>query len=383
MRKQFYHWLDKTLSAKARQYPVLTRDNYHTHQDISLYPYGKPETLLYNEPLHFGDLLPEYTSTLGQVGFPVPFVLEIRNGKIHGHHALVTTSDSHVLAESIFNHLPYLQTISAGRIHYPQSFSQFWQQLTRQHHFETVFVVANLFDNGYYHWLIETLPRLYLYQQHQQATGQEVPILFSAPLPEFAQTMLDMMGIHNYLLWDATFAQANNLLLPMAIYGTGIPSAHIVRWVSEQLSSAIDDLPKMDMPRIYLSRQNMTKRQVVNEDELLSQLKQFDFHRVQIESLSIPQQIALFKQAEVIIGPHGAGFANTIHCNYVKLIEFFEPSYINLCFYRLASALDFDYGYLVGKSHGLNMSVEPTQVERMLTQMNIPGLHKDDTSNRR
>lgn len=371
MRRRFFRWLDKKLSAQHQQYTVLHRDDYQKQADIALHSYGDSEAINYKIPHHFHDLLPEYASTIGMTHYPAPFVLDIQDGKILGRHALVTTDDNQIIAESLFNHLPYIEAFSSGQIHYPQTASELIKQMTYHADYEIVFVLANYFENAFYHWMLESLPRLWLLQEYQQMTGYDVPILLSHPLPEFVKESLDIFGIKDVIFWDATRAKANNLLMPMAINGTGIPSPRILQAVSQQLVSGIPEKVQFDSPRIYISRKNSMKRRIINEELVVNFVREHGFDVFTLETLSFAEQIALFQQAEVVIGAHGAGFANCIHSKNIKMLEFFEPDYINICFYRLACGYSFDYGYLVGQSEGLDIVLDVVELESMMREMKI------------
>jgi capsular polysaccharide biosynthesis protein len=181
-----------------------------------------------------------------------------------------------------------------------------------------------------------------------------------------------MMGITELIEWDATFAKFERLLIPMALQGTGRPSGFATEWVHEQLLATLgDNLAKFDAPKIYLSRESARKRRVINEAELLGFLRPLGYESFQLEKLSTSEQIALFTQAKFILGPHGAGFANSIHSAGATLLEFFEPSYVNPCYYRLAAVRNFNYAVLFAESDGLNMRVNIELLEQVMVKLNL------------
>jgi hypothetical protein len=78
-------------------------------------------------------------------------------------------------------------------------------------------------------------------------------------------------------------------------------------------------------PRIYISRRTSTsndrsnigtdytqRRRLVNEDELVALLTLFGFEEVFTETLSSSEKIALFQQAEVVVGAIGGGVCNVL-----------------------------------------------------------------------
>jgi hypothetical protein len=355
--KRLFSALDKTLSAPYRKSPVLDRASYSKHKDIHVHRFGEAESIHYIEPQHCQPLPQEFASIIGSVEYQQPFVLDLTNGALHGRHALATTYQGEVILESLLNHRPYLETVSAGRIHYPKNFGQFWQQIHQKPRYKKVFVLANLFGNAYFHWMLECLPRLWLLKSYEALTGESVPVLIEANPPRHVTETLQLLDIHDVMEWKATAGRAEHLLIPMALQGTGIPSAFACRWLANSLLSRVQ-LPAIDAPLVYISRQKSKKRRVVNESEVLNMLEAQGFQSFILEDMSLVEQMALFRQAKVIVGAHGAGFSNTIFSENVRLLEFFEPRYLNACYYRLACGMGFDYGLLLGKSHGLDIELD-------------------------
>jgi capsular polysaccharide biosynthesis protein len=53
---------------------------------------------------------------------------------------------------------------------------------------------------------------------------------------------------------------------------------------------------------------------VLNEKDFEQMLRDAGFVLTEVEGLSWPEQVALFREAEVIFAPHGAALANTVFC---------------------------------------------------------------------
>jgi hypothetical protein len=85
------------------------------------------------------------------------------------------------------------------------------------------------------------------------------------------------------------------------------------------------DTPAAGFPkRIYVSRNDAKLRRVQNEESILPVLEARGFERVILKGLPMATQVQYFRQAEAIIGPHGAGLAHTAWCKPgTKVIEFF------------------------------------------------------------
>jgi Glycosyltransferase 61 len=76
--------------------------------------------------------------------------------------------------------------------------------------------------------------------------------------------------------------------------------------------------------RIYVSRNDARLRRVRNEDRVLALLVTRGFNCVTLKGMPIADQVELFRQAEVVVAPHGAGLAHIAWCKPgTKIIEFF------------------------------------------------------------
>lgn len=76
--------------------------------------------------------------------------------------------------------------------------------------------------------------------------------------------------------------------------------------------------------RIYISRDDARLRRVLNERRLLPRLESLGFERAVLGELPVARQIALFRQADIVVAPHGAGLTHIAWCKPgTKIVEFF------------------------------------------------------------
>ena len=64
--------------------------------------------------------------------------------------------------------------------------------------------------------------------------------------------------------------------------------------------------------RIYVSRALASARRVANEAEVIAALRPFGIEPVTLEGMAVADQARLFAGARLVVGPHGAGFANMV-----------------------------------------------------------------------
>jgi capsular polysaccharide biosynthesis protein len=101
--------------------------------------------------------------------------------------------------------------------------------------------------------------------------------------------------------------------------------------------------------RVYIGRRG-TARRVLNEPELLAKLAEHGFVTAYMEDLSFRAQLSLLRDAQIVIGPHGAGLVYTMFMpKNGALIEFFHARYINPCMTSICEILDIDYRMVVSQ----------------------------------
>jgi capsular polysaccharide biosynthesis protein len=118
--------------------------------------------------------------------------------------------------------------------------------------------------------------------------------------------------------------------------------------------------------KLYITRENATRRRVSNEGELWAQLERRGFVKLSLEAMSWREQVAAFAAARVVVAPHGAGLANVVFCREgTRVVEFFNRSYVNPCFERWARAARLDYRAVVPAGE------EPVGTERRANREDI------------
>jgi len=125
--------------------------------------------------------------------------------------------------------------------------------------------------------------------------------------------------------------------------------------------------------RIYISRSG--RRRIINEDELIALLKQFNFSIIEDKKRSVTEQISIYHNASFILGPHGASFANIIWCEPgTHLFELFSCNYAPDFFLYLTNVMGMKYSayyegtpdskvnYLDGISENIYVSIPKLEV---------------------
>ncbi len=104
------------------------------------------------------------------------------------------------------------------------------------------------------------------------------------------------------------------------------PNVHFLALRELQLSNAKPGVPPGVGERIYLSRRKARQRSFVDEPELEVRLAALGFSIIVPEAYSVDEQIRIFEQARVVVGPTGAAFANVLYCRPGSVIVEIVPA---------------------------------------------------------
>jgi hypothetical protein len=109
------------------------------------------------------------------------------------------------------------------------------------------------------------------------------------------------------------------------------------------------------LPKKIFIRRKSSSRRLLNQDQIEEILLAKGFSVVSPEELTFLEQVRLFNEAEAIIGPTGAAFANIIFCNpsaKVTILIAEVPEMIYFYWVKLASVAGLNLTYVLGRGDG-------------------------------
>jgi hypothetical protein len=170
-------------------------------------------------------------------------------------------------------------------------------------------------DNNHYHWVLNFVPRLMLLDQlrRQGLVPDEVTLVVPAAQSDNAMRLIAELGygdlpiarLHDQAVWHF-----DELIVPSFPPHYEL-TPNVFNWYRSKLGSRVRTRPAR---RFVISRLDASagtpRRRVRNEAEMIEALKPLGFEAVNLAAMTIAEQIDLFGDAEMVVGPHGAGFAN-------------------------------------------------------------------------
>jgi len=270
-------------------------------------------------------------------GHPNTFVLSLKNASVLFNEGFVVTKEGSLINEVNPN--------------FGRKTSLIFRKLFIP---EKIFVNKRLAvlpnSDNYYHWMFEVIPRLLLLKKSRIVVEKYITSFDK----KFKRDTLEKLNINSknvIQLSDSLNIWADELIVPTMPIHTGNPTKEICAFLRK---SFIEKPTKEDCKKyskIYVSRGNVRGRKILNESELIDHLSKKGFVSVNLDNLSISQQSKIFASANTIVAFHGAALTNLIFCKKgTKVVEFFNPEYINVCYWAIANCVGLDYSYFLAEN---------------------------------
>lgn len=220
---------------------------------------------------------------------------------------------------------------------------------------ETVAVLSSHCSwSNFGHWLGDTLPRLHLLEK----SGIHYDKIVVPYIYGYQREALDLLGMDRakMIVDPALHLEARRLVVPTFPGLYGLPARWACDYLRERFLPYVK--PGTTPRRVMISRNKPgATRRLLNEDALYDALRPFGVERVFPEDLSFAEEVSLFHNAEIIVGPCGAGMVNLMWCKPgMPVIEIFSPRYVNAMNWMIANHADLNYAYSLGDGPSMSIS---------------------------
>ncbi len=218
---------------------------------------------------------------------------------------------------------------------YPaQSYWHNMQQCQAQE-IANIAVIAQFGHSYYFHYMLEILGRLALLEMHSIAYDY----VYVPNYRPYMKESLELWGIDPSRIIDATnqtILKASNVIVPSlvsTVQTNGMPRLvhyvhqDILLYIKHKLLAAAlqKESCKTFSKKVFISRKDAGTRKLLNEDEVFALFEPLGFQSYVLSSMSLVDQILLFHQADVIVGPMGSGLTNIMFCQpHVKIYDLFQ-----------------------------------------------------------
>jgi hypothetical protein len=299
-----------------------------------------------------------------------PFIAYFRRPFLYGRHFSILDSRGHVFKECIRMEQRWKGGVpKEGR----KSESQ------ARHVAGTYLQTCSEFHTHYCHHFTDIVPRLMLYEQ--QGLLGKIPALLHRDSNKLSDTSFQMLGIDTpeAKRWEDSFWRVDGLYFASEFKKFCSWTPEAAAWMRAKYSPGLDK-KSPGRKRFYISRRNAA-RPALNEDEILAALKPWGLTVIEPDLYPLKEQIEIFSEAGVIVGPHGAGFQNALWApRGCKVLEFISPRYFTGVYWTLSESVGHQHGIVSGKTAEegdpifLGSTYDPALVARAMQQLVGPPL---------
>jgi hypothetical protein len=243
----------------------------------------------------------------------------------------------------------------------------------------TLSLLSDWSSINYGHTLLDAFSRVHLFEKASLGSWDELDhVLTRNVTSEGMKSLVQLAGIPAekiYVTMDAKVIQCEELIAP-TFPGTRRSSP---AWVPEFWRSKAPPANGTRGRRLYITRKSGV-RGVANEEEIAPLLLDFGF---EVLDPADRARWHLFQEAEIVMGPHGAGVSDIIFCpRNATLIELVSPLHIYPYYYTAAEAAGVNYYSVLGslppgargESQFMDFHISPAVLKGVLEKVtsNLP-----------
>jgi hypothetical protein len=287
----------------------------------------------------------------------------LNNVNLLPEHKLVTKK-MEVLNDSMIYGFPLIDTKKLLKIYLKDEFITFQD--------DSYYIsVLNTSSNVFYHWLAESLPRLFLIKNLVKNAKLLLPSYYeeydkkNGWLPFHKETLQPFEGLEVIEFDGGKSLKVKNLLLPAHVAPYNYHNDTVMQSMREfyhnyfihqnnnKLSYNLGD-------KIFINRTKAKHRKLVNNEEVTQLLAQYGFVSVDFEDLTFTQKIQMMYHAKYVVGFFGSG---QTMCMFMQAGSFFldlRPSLnTHTAVFSLCCANQVNYLYQLGEfKNDNNESIE-------------------------
>ncbi|MEL6977877.1 MAG: glycosyltransferase family 61 protein [Pseudomonadota bacterium] len=234
-----------------------------------------------------------------------------------------------------------------------------------------VLIAGALYHAVFSHWLIDVMSKLALLPHLRAAGVEDLTIVVSGPLNEKMREMLRFAGVDLAKVIELDrhdWIAAETLLVPSRparMYDFIAPE--VFSFYDAMCDQVLAETPvnPANLPRrIYTERQktqHASRRRLVNEDLIIETLERQGFKPVEFSDLSLAEEIALFRNAEMIAAPHGSALGGIMFMPPgAKVCCFFARSLLRVIrhHYTITANRDLDLVGVLGDAFGMRSDMD-------------------------
>lgn len=201
--------------------------------------------------------------------------------------------------------------------------------------------ITSRWSGGYFHWLMDDLPRLAPLNSFPPDTG----IIIRGPIPSYKREALHLLG------YESKVRECENKDLRVEKYHfsspvgmTGCINPYAVKWLQKNFLHHAEG--GRGFPKKILVLRHGKTRGILNIMQIKEKLEAMGWVSLDLEGVPFKRQIALFANADSIVAEHGAALTNLVWCRPgTKVMELCPESFLNGCYEGISLCVGLDHHF--------------------------------------
>ncbi len=235
----------------------------------------------------------------------------------------------------------------------------------------------------YFHTLIDHLPRAALLGQPAVRRMGPLTLVHDGPLSAMERYLLSRLLSPQVELLEVPrgrTVRGDRVMLPGYVTRSSagaIPSWYR-RWIDREAQRVPASGDVGSPRRIFIDRARSPRR-VINRVEVEQVLTHHGVEVVEPSSMTPHEQIAMFRDAELVVGVTGSGLANTLFSRSAHVLELIPGQELLPHFFYLTAAKGLPYTYVASPPDNLRLDaserllrdvvVDAVELDRVLTEL--------------
>jgi hypothetical protein len=217
--------------------------------------------------------------------------------------------------------------------------------------------IASRWSLGYFHWLMDDLPRLAPILEFPADTG----IIIKGKLSSYMREALRILGYESRVRETTEkFLHVENFHFSSPVGMSGCTNPYAVEWLRKTFLPKAQYNLAPELPKKILIVRKGKTRGILNMHILKDALEKRGWIAIDLETVPFAGQIALFANADCIVAEHGAALTNLVWCRPgSKVLELCPTNFLNGCFEGISLCVGIDHYFEIFSADHLSRFTVP------------------------
>lgn len=316
---------------------------------------------------------------------PAQYILNVSNGTVSLHSDAVITDKGVIWDKIQFDVFTRQEPHDLGMITYNKHYIRLIKNKTKINLSSPCLSLLGMCDGAWSHFLIQYMPKLH-FAAEAGLLSKKMVVLAPCTMDNHTKNSIDIF-LENYPLAELRIAELGEEYICEVLYHMPMPT--LIGGYTEYLNLMDQMLPErarialnkhMVLPlkeksknqcilnkRIYLIRRDYNRRIMINWKEVESYFERLGFLCIEPHKFSLLEKIAIFSNADIVVGPFSSAFSNVLFCKKdVKI----------MCLSSFPFALGDGFISNLADTVGINkilfVTGEDTEINQIQTNYHIP-----------